>query len=130
MQTVNGRILCVDDDEETCVMLKTLLGGSNYEVTTSLTVTEAMMFAFTRDFDLFVIDNRLSDASGVDFCERLRELFPRTPVVFYSGAAYESDRRQGLCAGAEAYLQKPEVDGLLLTVNGLLAGRCAALSTA
>jgi len=71
-------------------------------------------------FDLFILDYHYRDGSGVDLCRRLRQIRPLTPVIFYSGAAYESDREQALGAGAEAYIVKPELKGLLTTVQGVL----------
>jgi len=35
----------------------------------------------------------------------------------FSGAAYESDKKRGIEAGANAYVIKPDFDGLLGTVN-------------
>ena len=40
-------------------------------------------------------------------CHRIREFDPHTPVVFLSGAAYESDVREALSAGAQIYITKP-----------------------
>jgi CheY-like chemotaxis protein len=39
-------------------------------------------------------------------CKKLREFDPRTPILFYSGAAFERDK-QALTAGAQGYLVKP-----------------------
>ena len=30
-----------------------------------------------------------------------------TPILFYSGAAYETDRQTALAAGAQGYITKP-----------------------
>jgi DNA-binding response OmpR family regulator len=46
----------------------------------------------------------------VGLCERLREFDQHTPVLFYSGAAYETDKLLALSSGAQGYLVKP-VDG-------------------
>ena len=43
-------------------------------------------------------------------CEQLREFDQHTPVLFYSGAAYETDRERALLSGAQGYLVKP-IDG-------------------
>jgi len=37
----------------------------------------------------------------------LRKFDNDTPILFYSGAAYEQDKRAALAAGAQAYLTKP-----------------------
>jgi DNA-binding response OmpR family regulator len=54
-----------------------------------------------------VIDNWMSGGSGVDLCKKLREFDTWTPILFYSGAAFERDKQEALAAGAQGYLVKP-----------------------
>ena len=122
MTTPQPRILCVEDHDDTCFLLSALLGGSGYEVKHVGSVGEALSVARSEHFDLFVLDSRYPDGSGVELCKQLRQVRPQAPVVFYSGAALAEDRAQALGAGAEAYVVKPEIDGLLTAVKGLLRG--------
>ena len=127
MQPAKCRILCVDDHEDTSFMLTHLLGLSNYEVTTARGMSEALDLIKTQEFDLYVLDKRLPDGSGLDLCRRLASVTPHVPIIFYTGDAYDLHREQGLCAGAEAYVPKPDIDGLTETVHRLLADKeCAA----
>jgi len=128
MTTPQPRILCVDDHDDTCLMLSALLGGSGYEVRSAGGVGEALGVARAEHFDLFVIDSRYPDGSGVELCRQLREVKPKTPVIFYSGASLAEDRARALGAGAEAYVVKPEVESLLTTVKDLLSGDGGAAS--
>ena len=130
MTTPRCRVLCVDDNDDTCFMLRTLLGTSGYEVETADGVGEALRLARTSHFDLYVIDNRYPDGTGADLCRRLREASPDTPVVVYSGAAYGSDRDEALDAGATRYVVKPAIDELLETVKQLLVPEHCATSNA
>ena len=68
---------------------------------------DAFMLARSNEFDFYLIDNWIAECSGIDLCKRLREFNPRTPVLFYSGAAYENDKQQAFAAGAQGYLVKP-----------------------
>lgn len=124
------RVLCVDDHDDTCFMLRTLLGTSGYEVETADGVSEALRLARAEHFDLYVIDNRYPDGTGADLCRRLREASPDTHVVIYSGAAYGSDRDEGLDAGATAYVVKPAIDDLLKTIKEVIAAEPCAASNA
>lgn len=127
MLSANQRILCVDDNDDTCYMLITLFGRANYQVQAAGSVDAALKLAQSEPFDLYILDKRFPDGAGVDLCRRLRELTPRTPIIFYSGDAYESDRREALAAGAHSYLTKPQIDLLVETVNRLLTnGKDAA----
>jgi len=117
----------VDDHEDTAEMLKLLLSQSDYEVHPAHTVEEAMELAGMHEFDLYVLDKRLPDGTGLDLCMKLNALTPGVPCIFYSGDAYEVHRLEAMAAGAEAYVPKPDVDALIETVHKILAQReCAA----
>src|SRR3712207_3956207 len=92
------RILCVDDHDDTCFMLSALFRGIGYEVEHAGSVGAALSVAGAGHFDLFILDSHYPDGSGVDLCRRLRQVRPQTPVIFYSGAAFEGDRERGLSA--------------------------------
>lgn len=114
------RILCVDDHVDTCHMLQTLFGRTGREVAAAASIAEALRLAESQSFDLFVIDMRFPDGSGVELCGRLRALQPHAPVVFYTGKAYEADRRAAFAACAAAYVAKPSIDQLIREVEQLL----------
>jgi two-component system response regulator PilR (NtrC family) len=119
-------VLCVDDHHDTSEMLELLLAKEDYEVETAATMEEACKRAEEKKFDLFVLDRRLPDASGLELCERLQEIAPGVPCIFYSGDAYELHRREAIAAGAAAYVAKPDIDGLIDAVQKLLEQReCA-----
>jgi DNA-binding response OmpR family regulator len=127
MQPSKCRILCVDDHEDTSFMLTHLLGHSDYKVLTARSIEDALNLIKSEHFDLYVLDKRLPDGSGLDLCRKLNVVTPDTPIIFYSGDAYDLHRHEGLCAGAEAYVPKPHVDELIETVQRLLADKeCAA----
>jgi CheY-like chemotaxis protein len=127
MQPSKCRILCVDDHEDTSYMLTHLLKNSSYEVVTAASIDNALRLIRSEPFDLYVLDKRLPDGSGLDLCRKLNAATPDVPIIFYSGDAYDLHRQEGLCAGAEAYVSKPQVDELILTVHRLLADKdCAA----
>jgi len=123
MSEAKCRILCVDDHEDTSEMLRLLLEGPNYDVKTALTMEEALEMVATAEFDLYVLDKRLPDGTGLELCKRLQELTPRVPCIFYTGDAYETHRREALAAGADAYVAKPDLDALINAVEKLLAER-------
>jgi CheY-like chemotaxis protein len=127
MRPTKCRILYVDDHEDTSYMLTHLLGQSDYEVVTAGSMSEALDLIRNEKFDLYVLDKRLPDGSGLDLCRKLNKATPDVPVIFYTGDAYALHREEGLCAGAEAYVAKPNIDELVATVNECLAdAECAA----
>jgi DNA-binding response OmpR family regulator len=115
------RVLCVEDDEDTCKMLSSLLGLINCETASAATAAEALDKIASERFDLYLLDNWLPGGSGVELCRKIRETDTSTPIIFYSGAALESEREEALAAGAQAYLVKPvDVSLLVETVKNLL----------
>ena len=107
-------------------MLQMLLSEEDYEVHTAETVSEACDMAARTKYDLYVLDKRLPDGTGVQLCEVLMKLSPNVPCIFYTGDAYEIHRREALAAGASAFVAKPDIEGLISAVHQLLAnGECA-----
>ena len=114
------RVLYADDNEDSCLMLSTMLGFSNIETTSVNTIDEAFRLAQAEQFDLYLLDTRFPEGSGLDLCKQLRDSNPQTPIVFYSGDARETDKAKGLAAGADAYLVKPDSDAVAATIFRLL----------
>lgn len=123
MQPTKRRILCVDDDEDTCFMLTHLLEQENYEVTTLKSVSEALELAQNECFNLYIFDEWFPREAGLGLCRKVREFDPHTPIIFYSGAAFESDKEEALYAGAQAFIAKPYVEELISMVHRLLTDK-------
>jgi DNA-binding response OmpR family regulator len=120
------RVLCVDDHHDTSEMLQVLLAEENFQVDTAATMEEARRMASETPYDLFVLDKRLPDGTGLDLCEVLNKISPGVPCIFYTGDAYEIHRREAMAAGAAAYVAKPDIDALISTVHELLSNsECA-----
>ncbi len=121
MYSINHpRVLYVDDDKDSCMMLNILLGFSDIEVSSTHTVKEAFQLAQNTHFDLYLLDSRFPDGDGFELCQKLRKFAPQKPIVFYSGDAYESDKQKGLAAGANGYLVKPDSDMIAPTIFQLI----------
>ena len=121
------RVLCVDDHRDTSDMLQMLLAEEDYEVHTAATMQEACNVALKSEYDLYVLDKRLPDGTGVQLCETLQKMTPNVPCIFYTGDAYEIHRREAMAAGAAAFVAKPDIESLISAVHQLLSEReCAA----
>lgn len=123
------RVLCIDDHEDTSEMMQLILSQEDYEVVTALSVNQAVQLATASEFDLYVLDRHLPDGSGLELCQKLSQITPGVPCIFYSGDAYDIHRSEALAAGAEAYVAKPDIDGLIESVRQLLAEKACAATT-
>ena len=106
MMTAPKRVLCVDDDDDTCALLGMLLGIEGYDVVPSPTLADAEKLLKQEHFDLIILDMKLSDGSGIEFCEKLTAAGAKAPILFYTGNA-EAPAEEAIKAGASGILFKP-----------------------
>ena len=121
MELTKRRILCVEDHEDTCDLMIMLLERSNYEVWPACTVADGLRLARSEHFDLYLLDNRLPDGTGVELCQLIRAAHPRTPILFLTAAVSETDRQRAMSAGAQSFLKKPnDLENLEPTISRLI----------
>lgn len=116
-----SHVLFVDDDEDSGEMLSLLFKSHRIEMTCAKSAAEAWPKIESGSFDLYLLDVWLPKIDGLALCRQIRERDSTTPILFYSGAAYETDKQQGIAAGANAYVSKPNVEGLIETMVALIA---------
>ena len=111
----------VEDDADTREFVLYLLARAGYEVVVAENYKQAARLAQATSFDLYLIDNWMLGGSGIELSYWLRKFDNETPILFYSGAAYERDRPAALVAGAQAYLTKPaDNENLVAEVSRLI----------
>src|SRR5687768_666724 len=99
------RILCIEDDKDTCEMLSFLL--SEYDFNFIHDPEKILPLIETEKFDLYILDNWLPGVSGVELCKKIRALDEKVPVIFTSGSSRKKDIEAAFDAGANKYLVKP-----------------------
>ena len=113
------RILCIEDDKDTCELLGFLL--SEYDFNSVHSPKEILPLIKTEKFDLYILDNWLPGISGMEVCRKIRALYPKVPIVFTSGVSRQADIQEAFDAGANKYLVKPyEMDELQKVVKELI----------
>ena len=115
MNNATSHILYVEDHADTRDLVALALSSLNYRVATCSNIEDALVMARANHFDLFILDSWLPDGAGIELCGRLREFDQHTPIMFFSAAAYEGDKRAAFDNGAQAYLTKPSDLDLLGT---------------
>ncbi len=102
-------------------MLSRLCNSGSLDLTRDPSNTGSNL-AKTQNFDLYLVDNWMPGLSGTELTEKLRQFDLKTPVLFYSGAAYETDQEAARVSGAQGYLVKPaDSDQLIAEVTRLIA---------
>jgi CheY-like chemotaxis protein len=126
-----ARILHVDDNQDTRLLMAAVLGDAQYGVMTAGTVSEALQLAREIEFDLFILDIRLEDGTGIELCEKLREVQPDVGVLYYSAYASDQEQQKALAVCGDSYLRKPVgIDDLEEAVASLLIKKGIIISPA
>jgi PAS domain S-box-containing protein len=105
-----ARVLVVEDNRDTSMLLRDLLEGEGYEVA-SVSSGEAALERLTSgpEVELLVLDLMLPGMSGYDVIERLRgrpEL-GTLPILVLSALSNTAARVRGLRDGADDFMTKP-----------------------
>ena len=101
-------------------MMHALLGEYGYEPVIAASVCDALEQARSGGLALCILDHWITQGNGIELCQQIRAFDTHTPILFYSGAAYKADIQQGLDAGAQAYLVKPDFERLKPTIDRLI----------
>ena len=59
------------------------------------------------EYHLALLDVRLPDGSGLDYCSIIKEKYPETYIIFLTANDKESDMPKGYEAGGADYITKP-----------------------
>ena len=121
------RVLAVDDEQETCDLLKMSLEREGFSVTTCTSAEAALELVGAVDFDLVITDLSMPEMGGLELCERVLGTRPNVPVVVITGQGSLETAIGAMRVGAYDFITKP-VDPKLLAVAATRALRHKGLS--
>lgn len=101
------RILLVEDEDRIASFVVKGLSAEGHTVERAANVAEALDLAFSREYDLFILDLLLPDGDGRDVLRRVRAEDPDVPVLIVSALSDIDDKVDLLDGGANDYLTKP-----------------------
>ena len=131
MENRQTHLLLIEDDPAVAKSLRAGLEQEGYVVTWRNSGVSGVAFAAQTNPHLIVLDVRLPDGSGFDFCRQLRQDNQRQPILMLTVRSDEVDKVLGLEMGADAYMTKPySLRELLATVRALLRRAYGDLSSA
>jgi two-component system, OmpR family, response regulator len=122
----NVRVLVVDDDESTALLIqkalhtfgmKTLLAHNRQEIVNALGAKPLP--------HLVLLDVMMPDANGFDVLNRIRHhpALGKLPVLMITALGDRKDITRGLLLGADGYLTKPVLPSVLMqAIETVLAG--------
>ena len=102
-------ILFVDDEHDITIMVRTLLEGLGYRVTTT-TIPQEVIELIGRNstaYDLLITDKTMPGMNGFELAEAVFVLAPWLPVIMVSGLVQNEDTGKALKTGIKEFLVKP-----------------------
>lgn len=100
-------ILLIEDDLAVARSLQDGLERDGYAVTWKNSGVQGVAFARDHAPHLIILDVRLPDGSGFDFCRQMRQSGARQPIIMLTVQKDEMDKVLGLEMGADDYVTKP-----------------------
>ena len=107
------KIAFLEDDPVFAADICRELEARHYKVTHFATGQACLSHLVNHDHDVCLFDWNLPDMAGTEVMERLTKFNRMPPVIFMTGNDAEDDVAQVLMAGADDYIIKPPVIGVL-----------------
>jgi PAS domain S-box-containing protein len=104
-----GKILIVDDSEESRELLSEILRSDGYDVRPADSGELALAAVAVSPPELILLDMRMPGMDGIEVCRQLksRRESRDIPVIFLSASLDFGDRLEGLESGAVDFVNKP-----------------------
>jgi two-component system, OmpR family, phosphate regulon response regulator PhoB len=120
---VASSVLIADDDADICALVATILTRAGFHASTVGGGVPALAAARRERAQLYVLDVRMPDMSGLDVCRELKaDEATSGPVLLISAESSRDDVAAGFAAGCDDYLPKPfSSSELIRRVDQLLA---------
>lgn len=116
-----SKILVIDDDVDMCLLLKRFLTKNGYEVTLAHNGKKALEELENAEPNLVLCDFRLEDIDGKELLIKIKERYPRTPVIIVTGYSDIKVAVDVMKLGAYDYVTKPLFpDEILLSIKTAL----------
>lgn len=101
------QILVIEDEQRVAELIKKGLEELGFQITLAFDGEMGRKLAFTKDFDLILMDLILPKINGIDLCREIRVTRPGIPIIMLTALGTTDDKVEGFDAGADDYLVKP-----------------------
>ena len=119
MASSETQILIVDDEKPIRELLGIILGG--HTCTKASSADEAVKLSESRFFNLVILDVGLPGLSGIELCELMKKISPRTEILIISGNSEPEVAEQAIQKGAFGFILKPfDITGVRALVKEAL----------
>jgi len=113
------RILVIDDEKETCQLLKEFLTKKGYDVATVSEADKVIEIVKTSHPQLVLLDIRMPQKDGITLLKEIKEIDKEIGVIMVTAVRDEATAKKSLELGADGYITKP-IDLNYLETNVLV----------
>jgi two-component system, OmpR family, response regulator len=99
------KMLVVEDQGETCLMLDLILCDRKFEMNYVNNLLDADEYLSKNKPSVIILDNKLPDGFGVDFITYAKKKYPKIKIIMISG--FSMARDVAMDNGADVFLEKP-----------------------
>jgi two-component system response regulator PilR (NtrC family) len=118
MEKHKGKILIVEDENSMREVLKILLEGESYEVTSASDGLEGISHIDKDIFDLVITDIKMPGADGFEVLKKVKNISPGTVVIMITAFGTTEAAIEAMKLGAYDYIHKPfKIDEIRLIVK-------------
>ncbi|HET9621930.1 MAG TPA: sigma-54 dependent transcriptional regulator [Kofleriaceae bacterium] len=119
---VNGSVLVVDDDVDTAQLLRDGLRRRGLSVNSVHSAQECLARLATDAVDVVVTDIYMTDMTGLELCEQIRQRHPDVLSIVITGQSTLENAIGAIRAGAYDFILKPiKLDTLAVAVGRALS---------
>jgi DNA-binding response OmpR family regulator len=114
-------ILLAEDDENLGQLLQTFLKSKGYNVELARNGKQAYERFADGHFDFCIFDVMMPEMDGFTLAKEVRQIDPKTPILFLTAKSMKEDKLEGFNRGADDYMTKPfMMEELVARVQAIL----------
>ena len=121
-----NKVLVVDDEAVVVNSIRKILSRKGFSVQEAFTCKDALAQVFANDFDLVLLDMRLTDGNGIEVLQKIKAKKPQLRVVIVTGYASTDTAVEAIQKGASDYMPKPFTPDELYNMTSRVLGAAAA----
>jgi CheY-like chemotaxis protein len=117
LQTKNLKILVVDDDELSEMLLSTILKEYSQKIYKARTGIKAIeIYRRNPDIDLILMDIQMPELNGYEATKQIRKLNKDVIIIAQTAFALSDDKEKSILAGCNDYISKPVMKNELIAL--------------
>ena len=120
------RILVLDDEVETCDLLKRYLTKKGFQVYTAVSGEDAVNIVKEERPHIVLLDIRMPGMGGIEALKKIKEIDREIGVVMITAVKEEETAKEILKLGADDYITKPMdlkyLDNVLMVKIAMMTG--------